>query len=99
MVIKNSRSTTGPNKPKDLAPGTALVCMNTSSVPGSKYKGPQTITEDMLYIVKEHVSYCNTYGKIGNKHSHWDEFVVIENDYGNPVKVNLNRFQIFKNRK
>lgn len=88
----NPRSTTGPGKPQGLAKGTQIVLLDGNK--RGKWLKPKTVTECMIYKIESHESYFNTYGSSLNRFSKWDEFIVIINDYGKPVKMNLNRFKL-----
>jgi hypothetical protein len=94
QAARNPRETEGPDKPEAIPAGTKLACINVES--RGTFKGPKTITECSVYTVVSHDSYYNCYE--GGVHK-WDQFVIIDNDYGKPIKVNLNRFKILKNKK
>jgi len=89
MIRANPRSTTGPNKPRAVPAGTKLACLTLEPSPG--FKSPKTISEFSIYIVQSYEAYYNSYRNGIHK---WDEFVVILNDFGKPIKCNMKRFKI-----
>jgi hypothetical protein len=73
---RNSRGTKLPPKPKEIRQGEMLVCQSPSP----------TMTGGRPYKVMNHFAYLNS------SMNYWDEFLIIKNDNGYTVKVNLNRF-------
>jgi hypothetical protein len=76
LRTRNRRTRPFPKKPKEIRYGEQLVCQNPSA----------TMTKGRLYKVQNHFAYLNSSG------NYWDEFLIISNDNGYTVKVNLRRF-------
>jgi len=55
--------------------------------------GNKTITKGKKYQVRNYFRYLNTYGSKGERYPKWDEFIIIKNDEGWTVKMNLIGFE------
>lgn len=51
--------------------------------------GNKTVTRGRKYRVKNYFRYLNHYGPKGDRYCMWDEFIVIKNDHGWTVKMNM----------
>ncbi len=54
--------------------------------------GNRTVTKGKKYHVRNYFRYLNHYNSKGKKHPIWDEFIIIKNDKGWTVKMNITGF-------
>ena len=88
MNRRKTRKTTGilnSNPPAD----TKLICLTLEKI--GPFDPPKTISENTIYTVIKSFSYPHI---IDNNHR-MVQVVIINNDLGNKIKVNLNRFKIW----